>query len=94
MAFVSYFSLIYSRGTYKTSTRKTFGPTKIPTRNSLDPQYTHEKKLRTDEGTTPTTLTMARDPRNLAHSFLKYLTNIVKLFVSINSLLRILEANY
>ena len=51
MAFVSYLSLIYSLGTYKTSTRKKFGPMKIPTRKNLDPQYTHEKKLGTNEGT-------------------------------------------
>ena len=54
-------SLIYSRGTCKTYTRKYFGLTKypqkkllthkIPTRKKFDPRNTHEKKFRTLEDT-------------------------------------------
>ena len=49
MAFISHSLLIYSRGTYEKYTRKKFGPTKIPTRKSLDPRNTHEKKFQTQE---------------------------------------------
>ena len=48
-AFISHFSLIYSRGTYETSTRKNFGPTKIPTRKNLDPRSTDEEKIWTQK---------------------------------------------
>ena len=50
----------------------------IHTRKNLDPQNTHEKKFWTHEiptkarcygGSRPTSPTMARDPRNSAHSF-------------------------
>ena len=44
-AFISHFSLIYSRGTYETSTRKNFGPTKIPMRKNLDLRSTDEEKI-------------------------------------------------
>ena len=89
-------SLIYSRGTYKTYTRKYFGLTKypqkkllthkIPTRKKFDPWNSHEKKFWTHEiptrknfgpsktrwrdGARPTRPTMARGPRNLAHSII------------------------
>ena len=75
---------VYSRGTCKTSTRKNFGPAKIPTRKNMDPRNTNEKKF----GPTKyprkkisdpwrhgglmarglTRTTMLRDPQNLAHS--------------------------
>ena len=47
--FISYSSLIYWWGTYETSTRKDFRPTKILTRKNLDPRNTHEKKFQTHE---------------------------------------------
>ena len=49
MAFISHSALIYSRGTYETSTRNNFGPTKIPTRKNLDPRNAHEKTFQTHE---------------------------------------------
>ena len=57
--------------THKIPTGKNFRRTKYPWEKISDPQKTHEKKFRTRkvrwyDGTRPT---MARNPRNLAHSF-------------------------
>ena len=63
--------------THETPTRKNLWPTKYPSENILDPRNTHEKNFWTHEirtnarwhdGTRPTRPTIARDPRNLAHS--------------------------
>ena len=60
-------------GTYEIPTRKNLGPMKYPREKILDPRNPYEKifgptKARWHDGTRPTRLTMARDPRNLAHS--------------------------
>ena len=74
----------YPRGKFwtdKVPTRKNFRPTKNPRGKILDPRNIHEKKFQTHEiptkarwhdGIKPmrTTTTIARDPRNLAHSML------------------------
>ena len=66
---------------------------KYPREKLLDPRNTHEKKIETHEiptkkilgptkgrwhgGTRPTRPTMARDPRNLAHSILNTVNSIL-----------------
>ena len=65
---------------------KKWGPTKYPREKSEDPRNTHGKKLMTHElpmkarwydVTRPTRPTMARDPLNLAQSYMgKYVRNI------------------
>ena len=74
---------------------KDFRPMKILTRKNLDPRNTNEKKFQTHEIPTrknygptkarwhdsmrPTRPTMARDPRNLAHS-INDILNFINLF--------------
>ena len=71
--------------THEIPTGENFGPTKYPRDKILDPRNTHEKKFETHEiatrkvfgptkarwhgDTSPTRPMMARDSRNLAHSF-------------------------
>ena len=52
----SFSSIIYSWVTNDISTKKKFGPTKYLSEKISGPQNTHEKKIRSHEGT------MARDP--------------------------------
>ena len=71
-SFISPSLLIYSQGTYETSTRKNFEPTKYPqkkfqTREILTRKKLGTTKARWHEGTKLTRLTMAGDQRNLAH---------------------------
>ena len=70
------------------------GTHKIPTRKIEDPQNTHGKKLMTHklpmkarwyDVTRPTRPTMARDPLNLAKSYMgKYVRNITEKQYSIS----------
>ena len=62
-AFISHFSLIHSRGIYETSTRKNFGPTKIPTRKNLDPRSTDEEKIWTHKILTKKNFKPTRKPK-------------------------------
>ena len=70
---------------HKIPTRKKSGPTIYPREKIEDPRNNHEKKWMTHElpmkarwydGTRPTRPMMARDPLNLAHSYMgKYVRN-------------------
>ena len=81
-------------GTHEIPTRRNWGPTKYPREKIEDPQNTHWKKLMTHklpmkaqwyDVTRPTRPTMARDPLNLANSYMgKYVRNITEKQYSIS----------
>ena len=65
--------------THEIPTRKNFGPTKHPRKKIWDTRNIHERifwtheiltKARREDGTRHTRPTMARELRNLAHSFI------------------------